>query len=302
LSPGQVGGVNVASLFFSLGLGGAVTMAPNGSFRFDMHLEWSLGIALPGNDRQILPVAAGEISIQNDFATPLNLINLSGFKLFPLDGLNLSLPVPKIKGKGDPVLLVGVKNNKIAINVPQIGTLYIDEKEFVTGLTGGSLPSLNPGKLPNLSGGTLPSLSPGSLPTLNKGSLPSLNINFLQGRFSFNPGKLPSLSPGTLPSLNKGTLPSLNKGSLPSLDKGKFPTLKKSAVPFPAYSPAKTFDPGTKQTGIYTDFNVEWDQHSIPLDLTTFQSLPIQFGFDKTKKQFYLKIGLKKYSLTGTSM
>jgi hypothetical protein len=302
LSPGQIGGVDVANLFFSINLGGSMTLSPSGKFNFDMNLEWSLGIHLPGNDRQILPLAAGDISIGGDLSTPLNLINLNGFKLFPMDGLNLSLPVPRIKGKGDPVLLVGVKNNKIAINVPQLGTLYLNEKEFVTGLSGGTLPSLTPGTLPNLTPGTLPSLTGGRLPSLNKGNLPSLNINFLQGRFDFSPGKLPSLSAGALPSLNAGTLPSLAKGSLPKLIKGKFPTLKKSAIPLPAYSTAKTFDPNTKPIGIHAQFDVEWDQQTIPIALTTFQSLPVQFGFDTIEKRFFLKIDTKKYSLTGGPM
>jgi hypothetical protein len=225
LTPGNIGGTDIAGLLFSLNLGGSVNMTPGGDFNFDMKLDWAIGINLPGNERQILPIAAGATNIRGNLGLPVNLINLNGFKLIPLDGFNFSLPIPRIKGKGDPVMLIGVKNKKIAINVPQLGTFYLDEHEFVTGLTGGILPSLNPGTFPNINPGSLPNLSSGTLPSLNSGKSPSLNINFSQMKFDFDPGALPSLNRGSLPSLNKGSLPSLYGGSLPILNRGEFPIL-----------------------------------------------------------------------------
>jgi hypothetical protein len=299
LSPGNLGGIDIANLFLNLSLGGSVTFSPGGNFDFAMNLTWSLGVSLPGNARQLLPLATDEIRLEGDLDTPVNLIDLKGFRLFPIEGLDLSLPVPEIKGKGSPVLRIGVKNHKVALSVPSFGTIYIDEREFITGLKGGSLPNLSPGSLPTLSPGSLPSLSPGTLPSLSKGSLPGLTINFLNATFNFKKGSLPSLSQGTLPSLNPGSLPSLNAGSLPSLNKGSFPTLKKSKVPFPAYTTSQSFDQGRPSHDIYGLYEINWKEESVPVDFSSFQKMPIRFGFDKTKLAFYILLGGKKYGLDG---
>jgi hypothetical protein len=235
--------------------------------------------------------------------------------LLPLQGFQISLPIPHIKGKGNPVLKIGSKNNKVAINIPQKGTFYIDEREFVNGLTGGSFPSLSggilpsftPGTLPELNQGTLPSLNEGTLPSLDKGTLPNLSINFLTGTFNFNKGTLPSLNRGTLPSLNKGTLPSLNKGtlpnlnagSLPTLSGGSFPTLTKTTLPVPTYSAGEQFDPNSNPALIYKDYEVDWQNEVISLSLSTLESSQISFGIEKDTHRFYLQIGTRKYAFSG---
>ena len=98
--------------------------------------------------------------------SPIELINLNDFKLLPLQGLEISLPIPQIKGKGNPIVKIGNKNNRVAINLPQLGTINIDEKMFVTVLSGGSFPSLTGGALSSLNKGTLPSLHNGILPNI----------------------------------------------------------------------------------------------------------------------------------------
>lgn len=65
----------------------------------------------------------------------------------------------------------------------------------------------------------------------------------------------------------------------------------------PAFSTSRSFDSNTKPPEIYGQYDVEWEQRKISVDFTSFQSLPVQFGFDKIKKLFYLKIDKKKYSL-----
>jgi hypothetical protein len=207
--------------------------------------------------------------------------------------------VPKIKGKGKPLLKIGAKNKKIAINVPQLGTIYIDEREFITGLTGGSLPSLTGGAPPSLTGGTLPTLDQGTLPSLNKGKLPSLTINFLNANFKFNKGQLPSLSKGTLPSLNAGSLPTINPGSFPKLKPGGLPKPSKSRLPVPNYSSQERFDPNSKPASIYKDYEVDWKDDKVSVDFSTFKPLPITFGMDKQNYRFYVQIGQKKYTLNG---
>jgi hypothetical protein len=182
---------------------------------------------------------------------------------------------------------------------PGLGTLYFDEKEFVTGLTTGQLPTLKGGKLPNLGKGSLPELDPGSLPSLNRGSLPSLSINFSALSFNFNKGKLPTLSKGSLPSLDPGTLPSLNKGSFPKLSGGSLPKPLKSTLPIPNYHSGKRFDRGSAVKTIYQDYKLEWDNKPVSIGLSSFESSPILFGVDKTTYQFFIQIGDVKYGLNG---
>jgi hypothetical protein len=299
LSPGNFGGVEVANLYLNLSLGGAVGISTRGRFQFEMDLVWTLGVSLPGREKQLLPLASDEVRIEGDMSSPLELIDLSGFRLFPVEGFNISLPVPEIVGKGDPVFRIGVKNDKIALNVPEWGTLYIDEREFVSGLTGGSLPSLSPGSLPSLSPGSLPNLNAGSLPSLSKGSLPSLSINFLAGTFNFSRGTLPSLDKGSLPSLDKGSLPSLNAGSLPSLNKGSFPELKKGKIPFPVYEAGRHFDPGHKPQDLHAQYEVQWKQQVIPIEFAAFKSSPVRLGFDQQRQVLFIQLGGKKYQLDG---
>jgi hypothetical protein len=318
LSPGNIGGVNVAGLFFRINLGGTVNISPTGSFSCDLRLDWDLGINLPGNKNQTLPIASNSIRLTGNMNSPIELINLNGFKLLPLQGLEISLPIPQIKGKGNPIVKIGSKNNKVAINLPQLGTIYIDEKEFATGLSGGSfpslsggaLPSLSPGTLPSLNPGTLPSLNPGTLPNLNRGTLPSLSINFLSGIFNFNRGSLPSLTsgtlpsltPGKLPSLTPGTLPSLNAGSFPKLSGGSFPLLTKSTIPVPSYSSGEQFDSGSNPALIYKDYEVKWENEVIPINLSTLSSSQISFGIENQTRRFYLQIGNRKYAFNGDQL
>jgi len=282
LSPDKIGGINVANLFFRINLGGTVTISPAGAFECDLHLDWDLGISLPGNENQTLPLASDAIQLRGALAQPIDLINLEGFKLLPLQDFEVSLPIPRIEGSGDPVLKIGTKNDKIAINVPQLGTLYMDEREFVTGLTGGSLPTLTGGTLPNLTGGKRPSLNPGSLPAINFAA------------FTFNPGKLPSLDRGSLPTFNRGSFPTLNRGS--------FPTPTKMSIPIPKHRSGEHFDAGSNTASIYQDYTISWENEQIPLDLATFQSLPIRFGIDKQDYRFYVQIAQKKYALNGSSL
>ena len=57
-----------------------------------------------------------------------------GYNAKYLLDVNLSLPIPEIKGAGSPVLRVGTKNKTVAFNVPDLGTFYLDERDFITGV------------------------------------------------------------------------------------------------------------------------------------------------------------------------
>ena len=303
LSPGTVGSVKVASLFFRINLGGTVNISPTGAFECDLGLDWDLGINLPGNTKQTLPIASNSVRLTGSLNNPIELINLEGFKLLPLQGFEISLPIPQIKGKGNPVLKIGMKNNKVAINVPTLGTIYIDEKEFVTGLTGGSSPSLVGGTLPSLNGGTLPSLDKGELPSLDKGTRPTLSINFSPPpSFEFNRGTSPSLDKGKLPNLTPGTFPSLDPGTLPTFTTGSFPTLSKSKIPIPSYKSGEQFDADSKPALIYKDYTLSWENETISIGWDAFKHLPIRFGVDEQSYRFYIQIDQNKYDLSGSVM
>lgn len=302
LSPEKIGNVEVASLVFRINLGGMVTIGQDGSFDCDLALDWDLGVNLPGNEEQTLPLAANAIRIQGSLNRPLELIDLRGFKLLPLQQFDLALPVPRIKGKGSPALRIGAKNGKIALNAPGLGTLYFDEREFVTGLSGGRLPSMSGGQLPALEGGRLPSLTGGKLPSLSRGRLPGLSINFLTSGFAFDKGTLPSLTKGSFPELDPGEAPSFEEGRFPSLDRGAFPTAAKSKLAFPAYGARVALDRNSDVAAFYGEYEVDWQNERISVDLSTFASSPIKFGIDKGSHQFYIMLGDKKYALTGNEM
>ncbi len=299
LTPGMIGGMQVANLFFRINLGGSVNFRTNGRIVFDMKMDWSLGVKLPGNDEQMLPLASSSIVLKGGLASPLTLVNLDGFKLLPIDGFNITLPIPEIKGAGSPVLKIGAKNKKVALNVPELGTFYLDEKDFITGLKGGKLPSLIGGSLPSINGGNLPNLNPGSLPSLSKGSLPGLSINFLTGTFAFSKGRLPSLSNGSLPVLDAGSLPTLNAGALPQFKPGSFPTANMGKIPFPAFASGEHFDQDSNTTPIYSNFEVNWKDQTLPIDFSAFKDSPIKFGYDRSGNAFYLEIGANRYRLNG---
>ncbi len=270
LSPGRVGGVNVASLVFRINLGGTVSISPAGSFSCNLLLDWDLGINLPGNKKQTLPIASSSNQLSGNLSSPVELINLENFKLIPVEDLNFTLPVPTLKGKGNPALVVGQRNNKIAIYARagnQHRTVYFEDLDFVTGITSG----------------TPPTLTPGTRPTLNSGRWP--------GTEGFN---------------DLGALPTLNGGEFPKLIPGTYPAPLTSSLPIPQ------FESGSGQAGlaglnkfstnprvnIYSEYEVEWNNQTISIDLNQLTSSPISFGVNPNHR-FYLQIAGKKYAFNG---
>ncbi|MBW7883017.1 MAG: hypothetical protein H3C34_10335, partial [Caldilineaceae bacterium] len=265
LSPREVGGIRVASLIFRINLGGTVRISPNGSVSCNLRLEWDLGVNLPGAEKQILPVASNVTHVTGALDRPIVLANLDGFRLLPLQGLALSLPIPEITGIGDPVMKIGTKNGIPAIFMQGLGTLYFDDQPFMNGLTAGTLASLT--------GGTLPSLSPGNFPTLE-----------------FNMG---------IPYLDGGDLPTLDPGSFPAFHAGSLPEAVSSTIPVPSFSQGEHFDAGSTRTPIHEAYTLDWAQETIPINLETFAHAPISFGIDQENYKFYLQIAGRKYALTG---
>lgn len=270
LSPGIVGGVNVASLVFRINLGGTVSISPAGSFSCDLRLDWDLGINLPGNDKQTLPIASSSIHLTGNLTSPIELINLKNFKLIPVEGFNITLPVPTLKGKGNPLLVVGRKNGKIAIYT-RVGnnrrTMYFEDLDFVTGVTTGTLPKLTSGKLPDLKGGRLPFSNgisdPGAFPTLDKGEFPKLNTTDI---------KYPTALKGTFPIPRSAS----GESGLNQLDE-------------------------SPRANIYSEYEVDWNNQTISVDLSSLNSSPILFGIN-SNHMFYLQIAGKKYAFNGSNI
>ena len=270
LSPGKVGGVDVASLFFRINLGGTVSISPTGSFLCNLRLDWDLGINLPSNDKQTLPIASSSVHLTGNLTSPVELIDLKDFKLIPVEGLNFTLPVPTLKGKGNPVLVVGRKNSKIAIYT-RVGnnhrTMYFEDLDFVTGVTTG----------------TLPQLTPGTLPTLNPGRLP----------FTNGP-----TDPGAFPTLNKGEFPKLNTTNI----EYPAPLTEKSSIPqFVSGSDGLNQLDANPRANLYSEYEVEWNNQTISIDLNQLTSSPIRFGVNPNHR-FYLQIAGKKYAFNGSNI
>jgi hypothetical protein len=269
LSPGAIGGVNIASLFFRINLVGTVNISNTGSFSCDLRLDWDLGINLPGNSMQTLPVASGSVHIDT-LSNPIQLVNLDGFKLIPVQELSLTLPVPVIKGKGNPVLVVGRKTNKIAIYT-RVGnnnhqTMYFEDLDLVTGVTIGIAPELQGGNLPELKGGRLPftrSLTdPGRFPYLVKGEFPKLNTNVEYPKAVTTKFPIPRIASGS--------------NGLNELDQ-------------------------SPRANIYSEYEVDWKNQTISVDLDSMKSSPILFGVNQNHR-FYLQIGQRRYAFNGSNI
>ncbi len=264
LSPGEIGGVKVASLYFRVNMGGVISISPRGSISCDIRLDWSLGVNLPGNEKQTLPLASDSRHIAGSLRSPIELIDLEGFSLLPLEGFNVSLPIPVLEGKGPPILKIGQKNNKIAIYSPPFGTIYLDEREFVSGITGGQWPTFDRGRLP-----------------------------------TFSPGKWPSVTFGG--GINIGSPPTYNQGRLPSLNfqSASFPESANTTLSYPRFSTGSNFDSNSDPVSIFSNFDVNWENNQIPINLSTFKSLPIRFGILNETYQFFVQIGRKRYGFNG---